>query len=262
MGIYGIYRDGEGRKLVLMKERMVRERMVRAAKRERGKKVLALAMALLCMAGSIAAQGETADAKPTLPVEQCRISKDKLTMYPNMTEQLKVLDAGAKVKWTSTDSRIVSVLGSRGKNQQIVTVRTKGRTGTCRIKAKVAGKTYSCKVTVKSDRKVSRVKLVKVVKKSKNIVVKVKILNRSGKNYWYGHPYTVEKFVNGAWKKVAPSDDIKFTAEVIKVRAHSSMDTNYVIASGEEKKAFTKGLYRLSVDVVGIKKATYALFSL
>ncbi len=60
----------------------------------------------------------------------------------------------------------------------------------------------------------------------------------------------------------SPSDDIKFTAEVIKVRAHSSMDTNYVIASGEEKKAFTKGLYRLSVDVVGIKKATYALFSL
>ena len=142
MGIYGIYRDGEGRKLVWMRER--RERMVRAAKRERGKKVLALAMALLCMAGSIAAQGETADAKPTLPVEQCRISKDKLTMYPNMTEQLKVLDAGAKVKWTSTDSRIVSVLGSRGKNQQIVTVRTKGRTGTCRIESTQEKENHHC----------------------------------------------------------------------------------------------------------------------
>jgi len=32
LGIYGIYRDGEGRKLVLIRERIVRERMIRAGK--------------------------------------------------------------------------------------------------------------------------------------------------------------------------------------------------------------------------------------
>lgn len=224
------------------------------------KKLVVLAMACLCVMGAVAVSGKSANAKTMLPSSEVKISKTALTMYPNTTAQLKVTGAGEKVKWSSTDNKIVSILGGKGKYQNTVAIRTKNKTGTCKIKAKVKGKTYTCKVTVKKDSKVSRVKLVKVNKTSKQIQVKVKICNRSGKRNWYGHSYTVEKFVDGAWKQIGPSD-IAFNMEAIGIPAHSTMDMTYVVSNGIGMEKFGKGVYRLMVNVTGMKYA-YALFTL
>lgn len=188
------------------------------------------------------------------------ISKETLTMYPNMTKQLKVTGAGSKVEWSSTDRRIVSILGSSGKHQKTVTVQSKNKTGACKIKAKVAGKTYTCKVTVKKDSNISRVKLLKVKKTSKKVQVKVRICNRSGKTNWYGHSFTVDKFVDGKWKEIGPKG-IAFTAEAIGIPAHSTMDQEYAVSVGSDMKQFKKGVYRLRVNVTGMKY-TDVLFSL
>ena len=226
------------------------------------KRMMALVLACLCMVGQAAVPG-TANAKGVGQPSQGMISKSKLAMYPNMAAQLKVTGVNAKVTWSSTDRRIATVMGSRGKNHQAAVIRTKDKAGTCKIKAKAAGKTYTCKVTVKKDSKVSRVKLLKVKKTSGKVEVKARIYNRSGKEYYYGHPYTVEKFVKGAWKKIAPSDDMVFTSEVISIPAHSKMDVSYTVSNGVGRRLFTKGVYRLEVNVTGPgMKHNYVLFSL
>lgn len=101
------------------------------------KRMMALVLACLCMVGQAAVPG-TANAKGVGQPSQGMISKSKLAMYPNMAAQLKVTGVNAKVTWSSTDRRIATVMGSRGKNHQAAVIRTKDKAGTCKIKAKAA----------------------------------------------------------------------------------------------------------------------------
>lgn len=194
--------------------------------------------------------------------KDAKISQSELAIYLNSTKQIKMMNVSSKVKWSSSNNKIVSILGSKGKNNQTVTIRTKNRIGSCKIKAKVNGKTYICKINVKKDTDVSRVKLVKVTKTSQKIKVKVKIHNKTNKDIEYGTPYVIEKFVNGSWKKVAPRDGTAFDSKAICIPANSSKTETYTVAGKSEVKRFTKGTYRLRVDIHEKNINKYVIFTL
>ena len=66
--------------------------------------------------------------------------------------------------------------------------------------------------------------------------------------------------MDGSWKRVGPLD-IAFTAEAIRIPAHSTMDQTYVVSGGFLENKLGKGVYRLGVNVTGMKYV-YALFNL
>ena len=67
------------------------------------------------------------------------LSKSKIVVELGTTEQLKVVNTRKKVKWSTSDKKIVKV--KKG-------VLTPVSVGTANVTAKVAGKKYTCKVTV------------------------------------------------------------------------------------------------------------------
>ncbi|HCT91298.1 MAG TPA: hypothetical protein DF613_07955 [Lachnospiraceae bacterium] len=135
----------------------------------KSKKSIITAILFLCLAGMLAVlprNVKASDAKRTHG-KGAKLSQTTLTIYPNMSKQLKLDSATSDVTWSSTDSKLVSILGSRGTNQETVTIKSGNKTGSCKIKAELNGKTFTCKVTVKKDSNISRARLVKVNKTSK-----------------------------------------------------------------------------------------------
>lgn len=220
--------------------------------------ILCFCLASVCTA--LPCNAKDADVKKIYKGAQ--LSKSTLSMYPNTVKQLKLNNAASEVKWSSTDPKLVSILGSHGADRQTVTIKSGNKTGTCKIKAKIKGKTFTCKVTVKKDDHVTRAKLVKVKKTSEKITVKIKLCNRGKKEIGYGRPFIVEKFVDGSWKKVGPPDDWNFPCDIITVPGRTSKTISYVIATKRDKDIlqYTKGTYRLTMNTN--LKYNYVLFSL
>lgn len=72
-------------------------------------------------------------------VGKVELNKTKLVLEMGTTEQLKVKNTTKKVKWSTSNKKIVKV-----KNGSLTPVSV----GTAKVTAKVAGKKYICKVTV------------------------------------------------------------------------------------------------------------------
>lgn len=188
------------------------------------------------------------------------VSARKLTLYPNMTKELKIQDPTEEVKWRSSNGKIVTIAGTKGAENRTAVLRTKKKTGTCTVTAKVGDKTYKYKVTVKKDTKVSRATLVSVKKKDKEINVKVRFSNRTNDEMGYGYPYTVERLENGRWKKMKPANNIAFIMPMIMIPKRGSTTETYTIASNGKytlyaTEDFTKGVYRLVTSSDYKKKA-------
>lgn len=83
------------------------------------------------------------------------ISKKKVTLTVGKTYKLKIKNARNKVKWSTTNKKIVKISKKSGKKKQNAVIKAGKKTGTCYIKAKVGKKTYKCKVTVKKKKKTS-----------------------------------------------------------------------------------------------------------
>lgn len=108
-------------------------------------------LALLCAVLPMTLQAKSKDKG---------ISKTKMTIYTNMSETLKIANPTAKVKWKSSNRKIASVLGTTGRKNEIATIVSGNKIGTCTITAFVGKKSYKCRVAVKKDKKVSRATLI------------------------------------------------------------------------------------------------------
>lgn len=220
-------------------------------------------MFLVCMLFTILFLGSVNTITVHAAEKTAVISREELIMYPEMIKQLNLSDVSSKVKWTTSNEKIVSVLGTRGEKEQLAILKSGTKAGTCTITAEVGKERYKYKVTVKNDAKVSRAKLVKIQKNKRKIVLKVKFINRTNHELYFGNPYRVDKFVNGKWEKIAPGDDVSFNAEVYNIPAKSSVSKKYTIATGETVSDFTKGTYRLQVNAnFGKKEYQYVYFKL
>lgn len=202
-------------------------------------------------------QTESVEAK-----SKVSLSHTSVELYTNMTKQLKLCGVEKEVTWSTSNSKIAVVLGTKGSNNQIATIRTKGKKGKCKIKATVDGKTYSCTIKVKSDAKISRAKLSKCTKTDDAISIKIKLENKSKTRMYYGERFAVEKFANGSWKEMKLKDGVMFLDTAICLPPESSVVETYTITKDDYVTKFTKGTYRIKVSAYSKSAYNYVLFTL
>lgn len=109
---------------------------------------LALMLAGSCC-GSLTGSGSAFAASKSAHTSKVKLSRTSITMAAGSTAKLRVKKPHKKVRWSSSDKRIVTVSKRSGKYKQSVVLKAVGRTGSCRIVAKVGKKTLKCRVTVK-----------------------------------------------------------------------------------------------------------------
>lgn len=194
------------------------------------------------------------------------LSAESLVLYRNMSEELKVDGADSKVKWSTSDKNIAVVLGTRGEEGNIAVIRTKGRTGTCYIRANVAGRICQCKVTVKGDSKVARAVLKSVKQTKKKIEVKVKLTVRKDLLN-FTRDYEMEKFKKGRWVSLKPKKSFVTDAGPAMVmvpgKTKESAVQTYQLLTKYKKSQLGKGTYRLRVDADYADNANnYVVFNL
>lgn len=220
--------------------------------------ILVLLCSLIC--AGVFSIGERAHAAN----EKAYISKENITIYTNMTKDIKIINSATKVKWSSSNKKLVSILEKRGKNDGIVTIKTGNKTGKCTIKATIGKKVYRCKVTIKNDNKISRAKLLDVVKKSETVTIKIAIVNKTNKAMKYAPDYWIEKFENGKWKKMK----VDYDAEAIPVDLeyilpNSNGVTTYRISDDYKISKLKKGIYRIHISADFDKDIyNYVIFTL
>ncbi len=200
--------------------------------------------------------------KPVEVEAKTSLKKTAIELYPNMTKQVKLKGAKGKVKWSVSNTKLVSILGTKGSKNQTITIRTKEKRGKCTLKAVVDDKTYIYTIKVKNDKKVSRAKLVKCMKTSDFVSVKIKLNNKSEDCIEFGKDFYVEKYSNGKWKKVIYADEMTFDSIAMIIPSNSSITNEYIIARGDRVAEIAKGLYRLYVDVYENDAYNYVLFTI
>lgn len=190
------------------------------------------------------------------------ITKNSLIMYTNMSKVIKITNPSSKVKWTTSNKKIVSLLGTRGDNDSILTIKTGKKTGACKIKATVGEKVFTCNVIVKKDTKISRATLVKTIKTKNTVKVKVALSNKTRKTMEVGDFFWVEKFKDGKWIKMEIKEDVAFMCILQVIPAKRSVKTTYTLTSCYDFEDFTKGVYRIHVEANYKNKYNYVIFSI
>ena len=79
--------------------------------------------------------------------KKAKLSEKKVTMAVKDTKVITLKNVKSKVKWSTTNKKIVTIKAS-GKNKQKVKITAK-KAGSAKVKAKYKGKTYTVKITVK-----------------------------------------------------------------------------------------------------------------
>jgi len=200
---------------------------------------------------------------PTASVRTKASVRKKISMYSNMVKMLKAGGASSQVTWTSSNTKLLKIAGTRGENRNTAVIRTTGKTGTCKVTAVTGEKTYVWKLTVKSDKRLTRMRVLKTRTTGDSMYATVKILNRSNKVIeWDETGYTVEKLVDGRWKECTSTYKGPQLAYVPVIAAKSSRTFRCLLAKGVEIKSMTPGLYRIRQSGFPKKSCAYALFTI
>jgi hypothetical protein len=200
------------------------------------------------------------------------ISKTSLVMSPNMSQKLTIKNAAKKVKWSTSDRKVVSILGYGESKKSVAIIKSGNKPGSCTIKAKVGKKTYSCTIKVNKDNNLSRAKLGSIKQTAKKIQLSVVLHNKSDVDLEYGERYWFEKLVNGKWKKVSINNKadyaIGFEDKAWILPAKSIVKKNFTINNKIKdslylKSNFKKGTYRIHLDTNFKKEAfKYVIFTI
>ena len=106
-----------------------------------------LSLAIICSM-TFVSLGMAAFAGPVSAASKPSLSKKAVTVQKGRSTTIKLKNAGKKVVWKSSNSKIVKVVKKKGKYRNVVTV--KGlKKGKATITAKLGKKSYKCRVTVK-----------------------------------------------------------------------------------------------------------------
>lgn len=105
--------------------------------------LITLAMTVMVWGFSFALGG------PAFGAAKPKLTKTKISMKTGKTAKLRVKNVHQKVKWTTSDKKIVSVRKASGKYRQSVVLKAGKKTGKCRITAKIGKKKLKCVVIVR-----------------------------------------------------------------------------------------------------------------
>lgn len=106
-----------------------------------------LSLAIICSM-TFVSLGMTAFAGPVSAASKPSLSKKAVTVQKGRSTTIKLKNAGKKVVWKSSNSKIVKVVKKKGKYRNVATI--KGlKKGKATITAKLGKKSYKCRVTVK-----------------------------------------------------------------------------------------------------------------
>lgn len=114
--------------------------------KKKTKQIFVLLLACMVMFSSINTMPVIA-AQNQKDVKKASISSKKITLNKKKSKTLKMKNVKSKVKWSTTNKKIVSIKPS-GKYKAKCKITAKSA-GTAYVKAKVGKKTYKCKVVVK-----------------------------------------------------------------------------------------------------------------
>ena len=106
------------------------------------KRAITLLLAVLMIFGTAVPVAEVMQPVTVSAASTVKLNKTKLTLKKGQTYQLKLNKKNAKITWSSSNKKIVSV-SKKGKL-------TAKKAGKATITAKVGKKKYTCKVTVKN----------------------------------------------------------------------------------------------------------------
>lgn len=106
---------------------------------------------LFCIALLVAAAGfgVASGVEPAFAKAKPKLSKTKLTIEAGASKKLQVKNARQKVKWISSDKKIVKISSKSGKYHQKAVLKAGAKAGSCYVKAKIGAKTLTCRVIVK-----------------------------------------------------------------------------------------------------------------
>ena len=190
-------------------------------------------------------------------------AEKSITMYTEMSKTIKIMDASSKVKWSSSNKKIASVLGVRGKNSNTVTILSGNKSGTCTIKAKVGKTSYTYKITVKEPINIFKPTVTKVTQTKKSVKIKVMLRNNSSKSLEIGEAFWVEKFTNGKWGKLKMKDgEFAFKMPAYFLSPKASETKTYSISFLYNMKNLTKGTYRIHIKSDYKDAYNYVIFKL
>lgn len=106
-----------------------------------------LSLAIICSM-TFVSLGMAAFAGPVSAASKPSLSKKAVTVQKGRSTTIKLKNAGKKVVWKSSNSKIVKVVKKKGKYRNVATI--KGlKKGKATITAKLGKKSYKCRVTVK-----------------------------------------------------------------------------------------------------------------
>lgn len=190
------------------------------------------------------------------------ISPKSIQIYTNMSKIIKIKKPSSKVKWTTSNKKIASIIGIRGENNDTVIINTGKKAGKCKISAAVGEKVYSCTINVESDKKISRAKFAKLTQTKKQIKIKLILNNKSNSVLKYGDAFSVEKLKNGRWSKMNMNKNTAFSAIGYGIQPHKSAEKEYDLSNYYKRSAFTKGTYRIRIDSNYKSIYNYVIFSI
>ncbi|MCR5587903.1 MAG: Ig domain-containing protein [Lachnospiraceae bacterium] len=209
---------------------------------------LALAMVVTGSAIGGTVDNNTASAKKKKTV---KLSKKKLTVYTGKTSKLTVKNANKKVKWSTSNKKVLKIKKTTGK-KKCTAVLLGVKKGSAVVTAKVGKKKLKCKVTVKKY--VSNVKsvatdpldrscLVVTLKKAAGInTADIKISTKNYKEGTYNtnlsvkaltstdqityRVYTNGYIYTGDYVKFVAGDDVLETQDQTALCADTTVDAN------------------------------------
>ena len=108
---------------------------------------------LLSLALAVAISGFVliGGSAPAFAAEKMKLTKKKITMETGTAARLRVKNVHKKVKWSSSNRKIVRVTRIKGKYGQSVVLKAGKKTGTCWVRARIGKKVLKCRVRVKAS---------------------------------------------------------------------------------------------------------------
>ena len=83
------------------------------------------------------------------------------------------------------------------------------------------------------------------LRKIKNNKVYVRLCNGSKTNKWSSRTWRLQRKENNNWVDVPKKQNVSYTADVIKVKAHAYVDYSYDLCIEYDEKQLVKGQYRI-----------------
>lgn len=168
-------------------------------------------------------------SKNVYAVGSMSMNQKEKTLVVGDTYQLKLTGVSKKIKWSSTNSKVVKV-----NKKGLITAK---KVGSATIKAKVSGKTYRCKVTV-------------IYQQKANVLNTIKQINVQRRKYGKVSLKKNEYLMKAAQKR-AQELSTKFSAST---RPNGTYWTSAISMKYNYKSAPTEIVGRESADVESVIK--------